>query len=629
LFKEEGESQKREYGESRYKNGNAYCSKHYNAGMEKASLSFNEGTYFKDHFVKSIGEDLNNPLFQFVVDIKNGYSDDLEVEFELPEFGLQFKQKHALGDSVTFISFNIPVSRENLWMPEEKGEAKLFDAKIKLWNGRTLVDEDKFLLGFSDHQWIPKENKFVYHINNRKLDLKAIELSPANVYTPNGDKNFWREKVKGLLDLDINCIKLSGDNFYAPEDLLDVCDSMGMLVWQDFNLHRPMLYLSPGDKIEISKMLFEQIYNLRRHPSIIALGSSDMNSDTLQMHQGITEKEVKEILEENRNLFERLMGKLVLAGSGLAYFPNSDSFWNVRDDQKIASMSDYTYLDIWLSENEKYPYSESWSDHAPTGMNIEKYYEDVISKYSEPLDLEALIYYTELYQLENLLEVIKKGEGEDKLLLPLSYNEPMPGIHANVENYFGSKNAAYYALKEEVDAFVFRLDRQSNNVSVTLKNQSDHALHGKIITRLLDITGKEVDQSAAPVQMSQGNQGLVFVKNYGSDIANHILVVHYEEDDEVLFQKVFDFVPFKNPELPLPSPAFRVLNEAGSSYLEIFSESYMKMVKLSSSHLGYFDENYFNLLPNDTLKIPFISEDTSYPLSSGEVSVYSYYQTYE
>ncbi len=617
------------YSKNQFRKGNDFSPAHRNAGLENVSLHFNNQLFLKGHFLQSISERLDEPSFQLIVDIHNVNYKAREIKLEIPALDLSLIVEKEALDSSGYVSFAFPVSKEDLWFPNSLGEAKMFDASLSLVGNHGLIEEKEIKLGFNVHQWRKVNQAYSYYINDKNCQVRAIELSPSSLYHPEGTKSYWRKQLVGLIDLGINCIKLNSDNFYAPKTLLELCDSIGILVWQDFNFERPGLDSDPIAQLKVRENIVQAILNYREHPSVMAVGVGNIEKKNISKLTNLSGEEKKTVLKKDIELFEYLAPKLAKSGSGIRFFPNSESFWNFDEEVRTPSMPNYGYLDLWLSENEKDPEDKSWQIHSSDDLDLKEYYEKIISDFTDPLDLEALIYFSELYQDKKLLAYLKKKGKEKLLLLPLTYNEMWPSISPTVQTYFGSKKAVYYSLKRSIQDYSFELDRVKPELSVSMTNNSSNVVNGTIEIELYHLNGNQLEIEKFPIQLSSGNKGQVFFKDYTEDLADKIVKVKYMKGDSLIYSETFDFISYSMPKLPLPTPAYRVVTEGNLSYLELFSESYMKTVKLSANHLGFFEENYFNLLPGDTLRIPFISEDLVYPLTVEEVSVYSYYQTYE
>ncbi len=628
LFKE-GEKVFTNQFQHLFRKGNDFSPAHRNAGLENISISFTNNIYIKGHFLEVISGNMDAPNFQLIVDYNNPNFEPVEVGLSIPKLGIQEEIDRSSVDSSEFVSFSFSVNKEALWYPTSLGDAKMFDAILSIKNSNGLLEEKEIQLGFIDHQWGKAKDGYHYLVNNRPCKVTAIELSPAGIYKPNGDKNYWRKQLYDIKELGINCIKLSSDNFYAPESLLELCDSIGILVWQDFVFERPALSKDIMDEFKLRNELTRAIIHFREHPCVIALGISNFDNSSLEKLADLSSEEKTKLLKKDIAFFEYLAPKLTESGSGLKFFANAESFWNMDEQMRTPSLPEFTYLDLWMSEMAKDPEGITFKVHSPKGVALTGLYDSIMQHYTKPIDLEALIYFSELYQEKKLEQYMHSKRGENLHLLPLTYNELWPSVSPSVQSFYGTKKAVYYQLKRNIQEYVFEVEQDKSILSVSMKNNSKRLVNGKVEIELFELSGNTLDIDRFPLQLSSGNSGQVFFKDYTESLNNRIAKVKYLEGDSLVYEETHDFISFSNPNLPLPSPAFRVIEKKNQSYLEIFSETYMKTVKLSANHLGYFEKNYFNLLPGDTLRIPFISEDLSYPLRVEEVNVYSYYQSYE
>ncbi len=612
-----------------YRNGNALSPNHRNAGLEGLSIHFNNNLSLGSYFVQAIDKVEQSTSFQLITDIRNEKYLGYEVQLVIPELAIDMTMEKEAIDSSGYVSFSFKVPSENLWNPIGLGKAHMVSATLKLSSEYGLVEELPIRLGFNVHQWQKVNQSYQYYINNQPYKVRAIELSPADIYQPRGTKAFWRKQLMDLTDIGVNCIKLNSDNFHAPESLLTLCDSMGILIWQDINFSRPAIGNSIPDGFNVGNQITKFVLQFRGHPSIMALGIGNIENNINSPLATFTKEEQGEILKKDIELFEYIAPKIVESGSGLRFFANSNTFWEMDEVIRPSSMTDYKYLELWLSDNEIFSHSKSWDCHNLSQQPLLNYYDSMLSNFASPIDLQALIYFSELDQDEKLRDYLKNRKTDKLVLLPLAYNEMWPSISPTVQSYFGTKKAVYYSLKKALQSYSFEVDQNGTTLSIGMNNNSGEVLHGVVEVELYNLLGVKIMADKFPLQLSNHNSGQVFFKDYEKELTDRIVKVKYLNGDSLCYSETFDFISYTKPNLPLPSPAYRVVQEKEESYLELFSESYMKMINLSANHLGYFKQNYFNLLPGDTLRIPFISEDTSYPLKVEEVSVYSYYHSYE
>ena len=83
----------------------------------------------------------------------------------------------------------------------------------------------------------------------------------------------------------MNMLRAWGGGIYESDDFFDLCDELGIMVWQDFMFGCSMY---PGDQAFLDNVRAEAIDNvkrLRNHPSIVIwVGNNE--SETAWLHWG-------------------------------------------------------------------------------------------------------------------------------------------------------------------------------------------------------------------------------------------------------------------------------------------------------------------------------------------------------
>ena len=122
------------------------------------------------------------------------------------------------GREITFL-----VPEPKLWSPEEPN---LYELKVELSVGNTMLQEETLKTGFKDLRFDPAEGFFV---NGKHTKIQGVcihhDLGALGVAF---DKNAMRRRMCQFKDLGVNAIRLS-HNVYAPE-VLDLADEMGFFI---------------------------------------------------------------------------------------------------------------------------------------------------------------------------------------------------------------------------------------------------------------------------------------------------------------------------------------------------------------------------------------------------------------
>lgn len=110
---------------------------------------------------------------------------------------------------------------------------------------------------------------FYFQLNGKPVFAKGANYIPSDVFLPRLKKEDYRKVLQSAKDANMNMLRVWGGGVYESDDFYDLCDSMGIMVWQDFMFACGMY---PGDEHFFSNVREEvkyQIERLRNHPCIV------------------------------------------------------------------------------------------------------------------------------------------------------------------------------------------------------------------------------------------------------------------------------------------------------------------------------------------------------------------------
>lgn len=110
---------------------------------------------------------------------------------------------------------------------------------------------------------------FYFKIDGKPVYMKGANYIPMELFVPRLTKNDYRKMLLRAKDANMNMLRVWGGGIYENDDFYDLCDSLGIYVWQDFMFAGQMV---PGDEHFFNNVKEEvkyQVKRLRHHKSII------------------------------------------------------------------------------------------------------------------------------------------------------------------------------------------------------------------------------------------------------------------------------------------------------------------------------------------------------------------------
>lgn len=131
------------------------------------------------------------------------------------------------------LSLRIPEPR--LWWPWDQGEPHLYrlEAGLRGQDGQSFSHHNE-VFGLRTVSLERKPEQFTYFINDRPVYIRGSSYMPG-LYLSQCDPQKLERDVRLAREANLNLLRVHVH--VSPPELYAICDRMGMLVWQDFELN--------------------------------------------------------------------------------------------------------------------------------------------------------------------------------------------------------------------------------------------------------------------------------------------------------------------------------------------------------------------------------------------------------
>ncbi|KAF3931771.1 Beta-mannosidase [Dactylella cylindrospora] len=265
----------------------------------------------------------------------------------------------ANGTAVATFKIDDPA----LWWPHGYGKQTLYTITAKLVVGNTVIDTITKKTGLRRAEVVQEKDKhgksFYFRINGVDIYCGGSDWIPADNFTPRVTEEKYRDWLEMMVHGNQAMIRVWGGGIFEEDIFYDLCDELGILVWQDF-LFGCGNYPAFPDILESIKIESRQnVIRLRHHPSIVIYAGNNEDYQ-LQESFGLTydyeDKNPDNWLKTDfpaRYIYEKILPDIMAEdGNGVFYHPGSP--WG---DGKITSdktVGDMHQWNVWHGTQEKY-----------------------------------------------------------------------------------------------------------------------------------------------------------------------------------------------------------------------------------------------------------------------------------
>lgn len=143
--------------------------------------------------------------------------------------------------------------------------------QLDFFNARRTIDRTPFLpiMAKLIQQKDSIGESFYFEQNGRPIYAKGANWIPANIFLPSVKKADYLSLLLRAKNANMNMLRVWGGGIYEDDYFYDICDSLGIMVWQDFMFANGMY---PADTTYLQNVKQEVIYQigrLKKHPCIV------------------------------------------------------------------------------------------------------------------------------------------------------------------------------------------------------------------------------------------------------------------------------------------------------------------------------------------------------------------------
>jgi beta-mannosidase len=230
---------------------------------------------------------------------KNHVALDISVDIELVKkmrkatvtvdvsYGAQnFSKTTKANNGKTFLT--IMVDNPELWWPNGMGAQPLYDVDITLKDGSgQVVDTAARRIGLRTLRLQRKKDysgeTFAFAVNGITFFAKGANWIPADTFSTHLTANDYADLIKSSADCNMNMLRVWGGGIYEHDIFYDLCDELGICVWQDFMFARSSYpTFEPAFISNCEREAEDNIKRLRHHPSIaLWCGNNELETGLL------------------------------------------------------------------------------------------------------------------------------------------------------------------------------------------------------------------------------------------------------------------------------------------------------------------------------------------------------------
>ncbi|MCV3737361.1 glycoside hydrolase family 2 protein [Rhizobium sp. TRM96647] len=190
----------------------------------------------------------------------------LPVHFSLD--GERVRLDIGVNAGETVLTHLFHVDDPDLWWPAGSGGQPLSRVTVE-----TPTETVSRTVGFRQAEHLTDRDeagsRFALRINGREVFCRGANWIPADALFSRVTREGVRDLLQSAVDANMNMIRVWGGGFYEPDWFYDLCDEMGLMVWQDFMFACNLYPSTPEFLDNVAAEVDYQVRRLSSHPSIV------------------------------------------------------------------------------------------------------------------------------------------------------------------------------------------------------------------------------------------------------------------------------------------------------------------------------------------------------------------------
>ena len=583
---------------------------------------------------------------------------DLQLTYGLPGTPTHIERQVTLAEGLNHLDIPIEIEHPSLWYPAGYGAQPIYHFQVQVNVAGKKADTAEAKAGLRTivlrrdlDKW---GRSFEFDVNGIPVFAKGADVIPFDSFPSRVTTEQYRHILQSAKDANMNMIRHWGGGYYETQEFYDICDELGLMVWQDMmfgNDWQPGAY---SFKQEIEREAEYQIRRLRNHPSIV-LWSGNNETELLRDWNGngslspaLHEHIWTDYLTEFSGILARTAARL---DPETPYWPSSPSadYEDVSDTWQSGDNHDWT---VWhgnadFAEYEKRPWrfvSEYGFQSFPEMKTVEsftlpedrtsiftpvmlvhqknnegnKIIHDYMTRYyGEPKDFPSFLYASQVLQAEGVkvgAESFRRKRPETMGSIYWQLNDCWPvASWASIDSEGRWKALQYYARRFYAPVLVSP-HVENGSLAIYIVSDKTQEQQGQLHVAIEGFDGKIVHEVTQSVSITPLSSKIVLqipipeLKAQGSsepiDLTKAFATAELSIDGNPSSSNLAYFAPTKQIKLP-ETKIKATLSKAATGYdLELQSSVLARSVYVSFDRAdATYSNNYIDILPGQTVKI--------------------------
>lgn len=552
----------------------------------------------------------------------------------------------------------ITIEHPQLWWPNGLGKQPLYRVTVRLATGDTRmwrIGLRTMTVSREKDEW---GEEFCHVVNGVKVFAMGADYIPEDNILARVTPERTRRLLEDCKAANFNAIRVWGGGYYPDDAFYDICDELGLMVWQDLMYACAFYDLTPDFERSIRVETHQNVARLRHHASLALIcGNNEMEMFMAGANSALINHRTWEFvptyphhITDYVKMFEYILPAIVKETAPQTYWwPASPSSGGNFDAPNDENRGDNHYWDVWHGEKPFTEYRKFFFRYAsefgfqsfPCLKSVEQFTlpddRNIFSRVMErhqrnqaangkilsylsqtfryPNSFDDLLYASQLMQAEAIrygVEHWRRNRGRCMGAIIWQLNDIWPVASWASIDYYGRWKALHYAAKRFFAPVMISAEEEgelSQNPKINeyhpapleksfrlnVCNETLRDVTGEVVWALRTPDGAIVRQNQQTLTIpAMSAKWLDKVDCADASLTGHYVSFAFVVDDVALSEGTCIFCAPKHFEFVDP----RLTLETRGDTLVVTSHAYAKQVWLESEDADLLlDDNAFDMNP--------------------------------
>lgn len=577
-----------------------------------------------------------------------------KIQAKISECGAEeseIQSKEAEEESV----FSFEIKSPKLWWPNGYGEQPLYLIEIELRDENdTVLEVVKKRIGLrtltisqEKDEW---GNEFCFCVNGLKIFTKGGNYIPEDCLYTRITQKQQRYLLESCKRANFNCVRVWGGGYYPSDAFYDLCDEMGLIVWQDMmyacNVYDVTDEFAENCRIEA----LQNVARLRHHASL-GLWCGNNEIESAWNHWPDFQAESDYLRADYIKLFEDVVPKAVKsADDETFYWPSSPSSGGCFDNPDDENRGDTHYWDVWhgqkpfsdyqnyyfrfcsefgfqsfpcmktvksfTKESDRNIFSRVMENHQKNAAANGKILYYLSENFRYPNDLEHLLYVSQILQgvaIKSGVDHWRRNRGRCMGTLYWQVNDNWPVASWSSIDYFGRWKALHYMAKKFYAPLALSMKREEEKLSVWLSNESGKTEEYEVQLFVKNMKCKELalEGTSGDIKAFSAKEILSLnLKEWEEKKYKIFFEAKVKTKSGVALREVETMVPYKYLELEKSNLQIEIEEQEKAFEITVKSDCFTPFAEIDFEGAdAILEDNFVHITAKEGVKIQVLKED--------------------